>query len=157
MSRKEHRAAQEGMSPRRVTQIFDTAGELLDGGGGGYAQGYQRCGGGEVIVEYGWIEDTNAVGLINKSRGWSSAGQLRHEGRMARGLHQAGRQQLRPGQGGTSRQVNRIFGTRGRVIDRFASGTEEWQIRRYRRCGSEKTRTVAYHRVGHSAWWSYRG
>ena len=55
-------------------------------------------------------------------------------------------------------RVRRVFGTTGRVVRQFSDGSGgTWQIRKYKRCGSLKMRTVEYHKRDVSAWWSYSG
>lgn len=53
VTRSEFDRAVKGMSKARVHRIFDTRGFFIDGAGGGYVRGYQRCRrGNPANVEY---------------------------------------------------------------------------------------------------------
>lgn len=157
VTRAEFRAVRHGMAPKRVADIFGTKGEQMEGGAGGYNQGYRRCGGGGVIVDYAWFSDTNRVGLYAKSQtdravvNCVSSNEWRMVYISPDGADNG------PGEGGTMRQIHAIFDTKGWVVNQFGSTSDKWQIRQYQRCNSSKTRTVEYHKVRDSAWWSYWG
>lgn len=155
---KEYRAAKTGMTPRRVGRIFDTTGEPLDGGAGGYTQGYQRCSGGGIIVGFGWIADSDKVGLYSKMQTNKAVVSCVTTDEWRQVYINPDGSGSGPGDGGTLHRVHRVFGTKGWVVDRFNTGDDQrWQIRKYQRCNSAMTRKVSYTKVGASAWWSYWG
>ncbi len=146
------------MSPKRVARIFDTAGQMLDGAGGGYAQGYKSCTGGGVVVEFGWSFAKRRLVLAAKERTRHRVVNcVSHDEWRKVWIRQDGTGSG-PGTGGTRKRIHGVFGIKGRVVNRFNTGPQQrWEIRKYDRCGSARTRTVEYtsHRKG--PWHSYWG
>lgn len=158
VSKAEFRKVVRGMSPPRVARIFDTPGQTLDGAGGGYAQGYKSCTDGGVVVEFGWNSAKRRLALGAKRRTSHRVVNCVTHDEWRKVWIRADGSGSGPGTGGTRRRIHGVFGIKGRVVNRLNTGAKQrWQIRKYDRCGSARTRTVEYFSYAKGPWHSYWG